>query len=163
MITEEQRNRYRENQKNFRLRLKTEQGQREYQAKKFANRMKNEYKGFKFACDGITTSIEVNLPFRCMTFIERQKRVDMKKYNEIQTNLKKMVGSVYQKSHIVVVEPEYAQIVILGNDENEVRNAICKSGAGHIGNYSDCTFNIGGIGTFKPLENTNPFLAAEGP
>lgn len=122
MITEEQRKRYRENQKNFRLRLKTEQGQREYQAKKFANRMKNEYKGFKFACDGITTSIEVNLPFRCMTFIERQKRVDMKKYNEIQTNLKKMVGSVYQKSHIVVVEPEYAQIVLLGNDENEVRN-----------------------------------------
>lgn len=46
--------------------------------------------------------------------------------------------------------------------ENEVRNAICKSGAGHIGNYSDCTFNIGGIGTFKPLENTNPFIGEYG-
>jgi dinuclear metal center YbgI/SA1388 family protein len=39
-----------------------------------------------------------------------------------------------------------------------VREAISNAGAGYIGNYSDCTFNIEGIGTFKPREGTNPFI-----
>ena len=42
--------------------------------------------------------------------------------------------------------------------EDKVRKALDKSGAGHIGNYSDCTFNTDGKGTFKPLEGTNPFI-----
>ena len=31
----------------------------------------------------------------------------------------------------------------------QVRNAIFKAGGGHIGNYSECSFNAEGIGTFK--------------
>ena len=42
--------------------------------------------------------------------------------------------------------------------EDKVREALGKSGAGHIGNYSDCTFNTDGKGTFRPLEGTNPFI-----
>ena len=42
--------------------------------------------------------------------------------------------------------------------EDKVREALGKSGAGHIGNYSDCTFNTEGKGTFRPLEGTNPFI-----
>lgn len=44
----------------------------------------------------------------------------------------------------------------------EVRKALCDSGAGHIGNYSDCTFRVEGVGTFKPLEGTNPFIGKTG-
>lgn len=44
------------------------------------------------------------------------------------------------------------------NHEDKVREALGKSGAGHIGNYSDCTFNTDGKGTFRPLEGTNPFI-----
>ncbi|QZY56571.1 Nif3-like dinuclear metal center hexameric protein [Crassaminicella profunda] len=43
-----------------------------------------------------------------------------------------------------------------------VRDAICRAGAGHIGNYSHCTFQTEGKGTFKPLEGTNPFIGTKG-
>ena len=39
-----------------------------------------------------------------------------------------------------------------------VRNAMFSNGAGAIGNYSDCTFSCDGIGTFRPLEGTRPFI-----
>ncbi|MDO6354455.1 Nif3-like dinuclear metal center hexameric protein [Caloramator sp. CAR-1] len=39
-----------------------------------------------------------------------------------------------------------------------VRNAILTEGAGHIGNYSYCSFNVEGQGTFMPLEGSNPFI-----
>ncbi|HEX6593246.1 MAG TPA: Nif3-like dinuclear metal center hexameric protein [Bacillota bacterium] len=41
---------------------------------------------------------------------------------------------------------------------NEVLDALSDAGAGHIGNYSHCTFQTDGRGTFKPLEGTNPFI-----
>lgn len=41
----------------------------------------------------------------------------------------------------------------------EVRNAICKAGAGSIGtNYTDCSFSTKGLGTFKPVNNANPYI-----
>lgn len=39
-----------------------------------------------------------------------------------------------------------------------VREALCLAGAGHISNYSDCTFSTAGTGTFKGNSSTNPFL-----
>ncbi|MEC2070489.1 Nif3-like dinuclear metal center hexameric protein [Alkalihalophilus marmarensis] len=39
-----------------------------------------------------------------------------------------------------------------------VREALGQAGAGHIGNYSHCTFNSNGIGTFLPGEGTNPHI-----
>lgn len=39
----------------------------------------------------------------------------------------------------------------------QVRQAIFEAGAGHIGNYSECSFNSSGTGTFKAGEGTNPF------
>ncbi|WP_427339571.1 Nif3-like dinuclear metal center hexameric protein [Caloranaerobacter sp. DY30410] len=44
----------------------------------------------------------------------------------------------------------------------KVRDAITESGGGWIGNYSHCTFNINGFGTFMPREGTNPFIGTEG-
>ena len=37
-----------------------------------------------------------------------------------------------------------------------------KEGAGFIGNYSDCTFNTEGFGTFLPREGTDPFIGKKG-
>ncbi len=45
---------------------------------------------------------------------------------------------------------------------NEVRAAITGAGAGWIGNYSDCTFQTTGVGTFRPLEETNPYIGKHG-
>ncbi|QQE77323.1 Nif3-like dinuclear metal center hexameric protein [Alicyclobacillus sp. SO9] len=44
----------------------------------------------------------------------------------------------------------------------EVFQAVCNAGAGHIGAYSHCTFNTPGTGTFLPEEGTNPFLGTVG-
>lgn len=43
-----------------------------------------------------------------------------------------------------------------------VRQAICEAGAGHIGNYSCCTFQTDGMGTFLPQAGTNPFIGGAG-
>jgi dinuclear metal center YbgI/SA1388 family protein len=41
---------------------------------------------------------------------------------------------------------------------NEVREAVCRAGAGVIGDYSYCSFTTDGEGSFKGNENTNPYL-----
>ncbi|WP_018612708.1 Nif3-like dinuclear metal center hexameric protein [Segetibacter koreensis] len=48
------------------------------------------------------------------------------------------------------------------NDAEKVREAIFTAGGGHIGNYSECSFNIKGTGTFKPGEGTNPHTGQVG-
>src|SRR5438046_7552779 len=43
-----------------------------------------------------------------------------------------------------------------------VRSAIFEAGAGYIGNYSECSFNAEGTGTFKGEEGTHPFTGTVG-
>lgn len=43
-----------------------------------------------------------------------------------------------------------------------VREALGRSGAGHIGNYSHCSFSSEGTGMFLPLEGTTPFIGNQG-
>lgn len=45
---------------------------------------------------------------------------------------------------------------------NQVREALFAAGAGHIGEYSETSFNSEGTGTFKGSENTNPFAGQPG-
>jgi len=44
----------------------------------------------------------------------------------------------------------------------KVRNKVFEAGAGHIGNYDQCSFNTLGEGTFRGSENTNPFVGIRG-
>lgn len=46
--------------------------------------------------------------------------------------------------------------------EEKVRDALFEAGAGSVGNYSECSFNSAGWGTFKGDENSNPFLGKKG-
>jgi len=43
-----------------------------------------------------------------------------------------------------------------------VRQAVNDAGAGFIGNYRDCSFRSPGVGTFRPLEGSRPFLGSTG-
>ncbi len=43
-----------------------------------------------------------------------------------------------------------------------VRSALFAAGAGAIGNYTECSFNLKGIGTFKANEGANPYAGEEG-
>jgi dinuclear metal center YbgI/SA1388 family protein len=42
--------------------------------------------------------------------------------------------------------------------EQRVRKALGDAGAGHIGRYSHCSFRSTGIGTFMPLEGSQPYI-----
>ncbi|HTX88961.1 MAG TPA: Nif3-like dinuclear metal center hexameric protein [Bacteroidales bacterium] len=42
--------------------------------------------------------------------------------------------------------------------EDKVRNALFEAGAGHIGNYDACSFNVAGKGTFRASAQANPFV-----
>lgn len=44
----------------------------------------------------------------------------------------------------------------------QVRIALGDAGAGWIGNYSHCTFNTPGTGTFVPQEGTDPYIGEQG-
>ncbi|SOD20229.1 Nif3-like dinuclear metal center hexameric protein [Pedobacter xixiisoli] len=47
-------------------------------------------------------------------------------------------------------------------DAEQLRNALFSAGAGNISNYSDCSFNVEGTGTFKGNEISNPTLGKAG-
>ena len=46
--------------------------------------------------------------------------------------------------------------------EMSVKEALGNAGAGHIGNYSHCTFAAEGTGTFLPGDGTNPHIGTSG-
>ncbi|HWZ16819.1 MAG TPA: Nif3-like dinuclear metal center hexameric protein [Mucilaginibacter sp.] len=48
------------------------------------------------------------------------------------------------------------------NHAEEVRNALFEAGAGNIGNYSECSFNAEGTGTFKGNDQTDPYVGEPG-
>ncbi len=71
------------------------------------------------------------------------------------TNTKVLVPTVEEQllKFIVYVPKTHLKYVV---------HALGDAGAGHIGNYSHCTFRTAGTGAFKPLEGTTPFLGNQG-
>jgi dinuclear metal center YbgI/SA1388 family protein len=55
---------------------------------------------------------------------------------------------------------KYCKLVIFTPENNveDIRDAIGKVGAGNIGNYSHCTYQTKGLGTFMPLKGANPYI-----
>ncbi|AMM93896.1 Nif3-like dinuclear metal center hexameric protein [Peribacillus simplex] len=47
-------------------------------------------------------------------------------------------------------------------DEQKVREALGKAGAGSIGNYSQCSFSVEGTGRFVPGEGSEPEIGSQG-
>ncbi len=48
------------------------------------------------------------------------------------------------------------------NEAEQLRTALFNSGAGSIGDYTNCSFNIEGYGTFNGSENSNPTKGKKG-
>ncbi|MCY4524286.1 MAG: YqfO family protein [Halobacteriovoraceae bacterium] len=51
---------------------------------------------------------------------------------------------------IVVFIPE--------SHKEQVKNAMFKAGAGKLGNYDSCSFEVSGTGQFRPLRDSKPYL-----
>ena len=58
------------------------------------------------------------------------------------------------------IDVKRVKIVVTVPNENldEVRNAMCSSGAGIIGNYSYCSMTSKCIGTSMPNDDANPYI-----
>ncbi|GLQ32064.1 YqfO family protein [Litoribrevibacter albus] len=45
---------------------------------------------------------------------------------------------------------------------DEVKSAMFLAGAGRIGNYDQCCWQVKGQGQFRPLDGANPYIGAQG-
>jgi len=43
-----------------------------------------------------------------------------------------------------------------------LRKALAEAGAGHIGNYDYCSFSVKGVGRFRGLKGSKPFIGQTG-
>lgn len=92
----------------------------------------------------------------------------------IHTNLDNVIDGVNGEiaarlglTGLRVLDPRPAQLRKLVvhvpiDHADEVRNAIFRAGAGHIGNYDECSFTVGGMGTFRPGPGATPFMGVQG-
>lgn len=90
------------------------------------------------------------------------------------TNLDKVRHGVNAKfaeklglHHTEVLRPMKEQLLKLvffcpSKDADHVRQAIFEAGGGSIGDYSQCSFNAEGFGTFKAREGTDPYVGKLG-
>ena len=88
----------------------------------------------------------------------------------IHTNLDNVINGVSNKMadklglvNRKILAPKSGQLMKLFTfvpvaQANEVRNALFNAGGGNIGNYSECSFNAEGTGTFKAGAGTDPFV-----
>ena len=60
------------------------------------------------------------------------------------------------------VELKKIVVFVPSSHVEQVRSAMSNAGAGHIGNYSHCSFNSEGVGTFRPEAESNPFIGKQG-
>ena len=87
----------------------------------------------------------------------------------IHTNLDNIINGVNKKMADAlgltirqILSPKENQLIKLYTFvpveyAEKVRSAIFEAGGGHIGNYSECSFNAPGEGTYKAGDDTNPF------
>ena len=92
----------------------------------------------------------------------------------IHTNLDHVLGGVNKKIsdkigliNTRILEPKQSLLMKLVTfipiaDADRVLEALYQAGAGNIGNYSSCSFQVTGTGTFKPSHEANPTLGEKG-
>jgi dinuclear metal center YbgI/SA1388 family protein len=90
------------------------------------------------------------------------------------TNLDNAAGGVNYKlaelfglENVRILNPQKRQLMkivafVPETHAETLRKALFKAGAGHIGNYKSCSFNVEGFGAFLPEENTHPFVGTPG-
>lgn len=79
-----------------------------------------------------------------------------------------LLAESLELSDIEVLIPTYEDklkklvVFVPVSHEKRVRDALGDAGAGHIGNYSHCSYSVNGEGSFLPLEESDPFIGKKG-
>ncbi|MEN8202853.1 MAG: Nif3-like dinuclear metal center hexameric protein [Bacteroidota bacterium] len=81
----------------------------------------------------------------------------------VNTAMANRLGLVNQRILDPMTEQLKKVVVFVPHEHVEkVRNAMFKAGAGQIGAYDSCSFNLEGSGTFRGSEGTDPFVGKAG-
>ncbi len=92
----------------------------------------------------------------------------------IHTNLDNVTGGVNSKiaerlglKNTAILSPKSdllnkLVVFVPAAHAERVRTSLFAAGAGHIGNYDECSFNASGYGTFRGGADTNPFVGSQG-
>lgn len=89
-------------------------------------------------------------------------------YDVAEGGMNDLMATLLQLTDVKVLETlqheQLQKLVVFVPDTHaeQVRAAILDAGAGHIGAYSHCSFNVSGVGTFQPQDGTNPFIGHAG-
>tara|TARA_R110000850_G_scaffold16697_6_gene51835 strand:+ start:27796 stop:28866 length:1071 start_codon:yes stop_codon:yes gene_type:complete len=83
--------------------------------------------------------------------------------NGVNAILCKKLGLINPKILIPKKETIKKLITFVPNaDAEKLREALFEAGAGSIGNYNNCSFNLKGTGTFRANEHANPTIGKKG-
>ena len=88
-------------------------------------------------------------------------------YDVMPDGLNEYIINKLDLTDISIIEPQYKQwykfvVFVPKEAEKKIRDIICREGGGQWKNYSCCTFNIEGTGTFTPLEGAKPYIGKIG-
>lgn len=83
--------------------------------------------------------------------------------DNVQTGVNRMIGERLGLQNLKILQPKKGLlkkvVTFCPTDHAEkVRNAMFEAGAGKIGEYDSCSFNLSGTGTFRGSDNTNPHV-----
>jgi dinuclear metal center YbgI/SA1388 family protein len=87
--------------------------------------------------------------------------------DNVQHGVNGMIANQLGLINCSVLLPKYGTLKKLFvfvplQQSEQVRNAIFTAGGGHISNYSECSFNTVGTGTYKPGAGARPFIGETG-
>lgn len=87
--------------------------------------------------------------------------------DNVMDGVNQRIADKLQLQHYRILAPKPGQLLKLytfvpAAQAEEVRSALFTAGAGHIGEYSEVSFNAPGVGSFKGSENTHPFVGEPG-
>jgi len=88
-------------------------------------------------------------------------------YDLMKGGLNDFVASTLDLTGTEIIEERYEQwykfvVFVPKEAEEKIRKVICQHGGGKWQNYSCCTFNIEGKGTFIPQEGSEPYIGEPG-
>tara|TARA_R110002072_G_scaffold110599_2_gene238413 strand:- start:6278 stop:7393 length:1116 start_codon:yes stop_codon:yes gene_type:complete len=84
-------------------------------------------------------------------------------WNGVNAIMCKKLGLINQKILIPKKETIKKLVTFVPKAEaSNLRQALFDVGAGNIGNYDHCSFNLEGTGSFKPNEDSNPTIGKKG-
>lgn len=87
--------------------------------------------------------------------------------NVLYQGVNQKIAEVIGLSNCKILSPksnQMSKLVVYAPTKNaeEVRKNLFRHGAGKISDYSECSFNSSGIGTYRPGDETNPAIGKKG-